>query len=76
MRYLLPLLLVTCCRTAHGGSGLKFDASTPLYTRDSHAYAVKDLSLALDAAKTVASNRYQLLSGKAKKDVCFGMPSK
>ncbi len=51
MRYLLPLLLVTFGRTAHGGSGLKFDASTPLYTRDSHAYAVKDLSLALDAVR-------------------------
>ena len=51
MRYLLPLLLVTFCRTAQGGSGIKFDASTPLYTRDSHAYAIKDLSLALDAVR-------------------------
>jgi pimeloyl-ACP methyl ester carboxylesterase len=51
MRHSLPLLLLTYCMTARSASGLTFDPATPIYTRDSRAYAVKDLSLALDAVR-------------------------
>jgi len=64
MRYLLPLFLVTCCRAAQSESGLKFDASTPLYTRDAHAYAVKDLSLALDAVRTAGKPIVLFIHGR------------
>jgi pimeloyl-ACP methyl ester carboxylesterase len=51
MRRALALILVFHCVTAHGAPDLRFNASTPLYTRDSHAYAVNELPLALNAIR-------------------------